>query len=156
MHIRTIHFLLMSFENLHFLHGSNIINFDELIARCSEQPIAIFVPLKREYSVFVSVTRGWRALVVLLITMWTDTCPTWDPKVWPNCLCCQTQPKPYKDAWSRRLEYKRMEKQHTNPHIWHPIRVQSIFAPPVHLRNPRFVLSRHLHTTQTSHPMGQS
>lgn len=55
---QTGDFLVVPLERGQFLHGPNIVEFDELIARCSQQPVAIVVPGHLGDSVFVTVERA--------------------------------------------------------------------------------------------------
>lgn len=51
----------MPFEALHFTHGTNVKQFEHLIASSTQNPIAVLVPLDCDHCVLVCVTVSTRS-----------------------------------------------------------------------------------------------
>ena len=51
----TIDILLVSFEGAHLFHGPNVIDLDEMVSRCSQQPVPILVPFCGHHSGLVGM-----------------------------------------------------------------------------------------------------
>lgn len=57
MPVNRTHVIRMALERRHLGHGTNVVQLDDLIARCSGHQIAIFAPLHGLHRPFVSVVR---------------------------------------------------------------------------------------------------